>query len=115
MSRVVSQGGFLIFICLANVALSQTLAPTKPLSKEPLEKYDNPPPLSPAVATSPGLISQFGPYTSYQANVNASGNNIVGDAANEPSISVDPTNGNRMSIGWRQFDSVASLCQAGRT
>ena len=113
MSRV-SLGSFLIFICLANVASSQTLAPTKPLSKEPLEKYDNPPPLSPAVATSPGLISQFGPYTSYQVNVSASGNNIVGDAANEPSICVDPTNGNRMSIGWRQFDSVASnFRQAG--
>ena len=113
MSRV-SLGSFLIFICLANVALSQTLAPTKPLSKEPLEKYDNPPPLSPAVATSPGLISQFGPYTSYQVNVNASGNNIVGDAANEPSICVDPTNGNRMSIGWRQFDSISSnFRQAG--
>jgi len=113
MSRA-SLGSFLIFICLANVASSQTLAPTKPLSKEPLEKYDNPPPLSPAVATSPGLISQFGPYTSYQVNVSASGNNIVGDAANEPSICVDPTNGNRMSIGWRQFDSVASnFRQAG--
>jgi hypothetical protein len=113
MSRV-SLGSFLIFICLANVASSQTLAPTKPLSKEPLEKYDNPPPLSPAIATSPGLISQFGPYTSYQVNVNASGNNIVGDAANEPSICIDPTNGNRMSIGWRQFDSVASnFRQAG--
>jgi hypothetical protein len=113
MSRA-SLGGFLIFICLANVASSQTLTPTKPVSKELLEKYDNPPPLSPAVATSPGLISQFGPYTSYQVNVNASGNNIVGDAANEPSICVDPTNGNRMSIGWRQFDSVASnFRQAG--
>ena len=61
-----SQGGFLIFICLANVALSQTLAPTKPLARDG-GKYDNPPPLSPAVATSPGLISQFGPYTSYQS------------------------------------------------
>jgi hypothetical protein len=98
----------LIFICLANVASSQILAPTKPLTKEPLEKYDNPPPLAPAIATSPGLISRFGPYTSYQVNVNATGNNIVGDAANEPSICVDPTNGNRMSIGWRQFDSISS-------
>ena len=113
MSRA-SLGGFLIVICLANVATSQTLPPTKPLTKEPLEKYDNPPPLAPAIATSPGLISQFGPYTSYQVNVNASGNNIVGDAANEPSICVDPTNGNRMSIGWRQFDSIASnFRQAG--
>lgn len=104
---------FFIFISIVNVASSQTLAP-KPLPKEPLEKYDNPPPLAPAVGTSPGLISRFGPYTSYQVNVNASGNNIVGDAANEPSICVVPTNGNKMSIGWRQFDSVSSnFRQAG--
>jgi hypothetical protein len=103
------------FICISVVAVasSQTLAP-KPLPKEPLEKYDNPPPLAPAVATSPGLISQFGPYTSYQVNVNASGNNIAGDAANEPSICVVPTDANKMSIGWRQFDSVSSnFRQAG--
>ena len=37
-----------------------------------------------------------------------------GDAANEPSISVDPTNGNKMVIGWRQFDSIQSdFRQAG--
>jgi len=103
----------LVVLSVVATASSQTVAP-KPLPKEPLEKYDNPPPLIPAVATSPGLISQFGPYTSYQVNVNASGNNIVGDAANEPSICVDPTNGNKMSIGWRQFDSVSSnFRQAG--
>jgi FG-GAP-like repeat len=97
-----------VYLLLIAVASSQT-APPKPLPKEPLEKYDNPSaPLAPAVATSPALISQFGPYTSYQVNVNASGNNIVGDAANEPSICVDPNNTNRMSIGWRQFDSVTS-------
>src|SRR5919197_5568038 len=112
MSRA-GLGTFLILIGLANFASSQTL-PLKPLPKEPLEKYDNPPPLFPAVGTSPALISQFGPYTSYQVNVNANGNNIVGDAANEPSICVDPTNRNKMSIGWRQFDSVASnFRQAG--
>ena len=45
------------------------------------------------------------PYgTSYQVNVNASGQNIGGDAANEPSMCIDPTNPNRMAIGWRQFD-----------
>src|SRR5436190_324387 len=104
---------FFIFISLVAVASSQTLAP-KPLPREPLEKYDNPPPLAPATATSPGLISQFGPYISYQVNINAIGNNIVGDAANEPSICVDPTNGNKMSIGWRQFDSISSnFRQAG--
>ncbi len=54
------------------------------------------------------MISQFGVFTSYQANVDANGNNILGDAANEPSISVDPTNLNKMVIGWRQFDSIQS-------
>jgi FG-GAP-like repeat len=104
---------FVVFISLIAVASSQTLPPSS-LPKEPLEKYDNPPPLFPAVETSPGLISQFGPYTSYQVNVNANGSNIVGDAANEPSICVDPTNRNKMSIGWRQFDSVLSnFRQAG--
>ena len=104
---------FSIFFSIVATASTQTLAP-KPLPKEPLEKYENPPPLVPAVATSPGLISQFGPYTSYQVNVNVNGNNIVGDAANEPSICVDPTNRNKMSIGWRQFNSVSSnFRQAG--
>jgi hypothetical protein len=102
-----------IVVLLTAVASSQTVAP-KPLPKEPLEKYDNPPPLAPAVAISPALISQFGPYTSYQVNVDANGHNIVGDAANEPSICLDPTNGNKMSIGWRQFDNVSSnFRQAG--
>jgi elongation factor P hydroxylase len=95
------------FLSAIAIASGQSLAP-KPLPKEPLEKYDNPPALFPVVATSPGLILQFGPFTSYQVNVNANGNNIVGDAANEPSICVDTTNRNKMSIGWRQFDSVSS-------
>jgi hypothetical protein len=103
-----------ILLSLIAVASSQTLPP-KPLPKEPLEKFDNPPaPLAPVIVTSPGMVSQFSPYISYQVNVDSNGNNIVGDAANEPSICVDPTNGNKMSIGWRQFDSVASnFRQAG--
>ncbi|MEI7897154.1 MAG: T9SS type A sorting domain-containing protein [bacterium] len=49
-----------------------------------------------------------------QVNVDASGNNIPGDAANEPSIAVDPTNPAKMVIGWRQFDNVNSnFRQAG--
>ncbi|HEX3628796.1 MAG TPA: sialidase family protein, partial [Verrucomicrobiae bacterium] len=104
---------FLIFLNVVTVASSQSLAP-KPLPKEPLERYDNPPPVAPATAISSALISQFGSYTSYQVNVAPNGNNIAGDAANEPSICVDPTNRNKMSIGWRQFDSVASnFRQAG--
>lgn len=63
---------------------------------------------------SAAMISQQGSFTSYQVNVNSSGQNITGDAANEPSIVVDPTNRNKMSVGWRQFDSVGSnFRQAG--
>ena len=59
------------------------------------------------------MISQFGVFTSYQANVDPSGNNILGDAANEPSISVNPTDGNKMVIAWRQFDSITSDFREG--
>ena len=37
----------------------------------------------------------------------------LGDAANEPSICVDPTNRNKMAIGWRQFNSVSSNFRQG--
>ncbi len=53
-------------------------------------------------------------FPSIQVNVDADGNNILGDAANETTIAVDPTAPNRMSIGWRQFDSIDSnFRQAG--
>ena len=53
-------------------------------------------------------------YVSVQVNVNAGGQNIVGDAANEPSMAVDPTNRKNIVIGWRQFDTIASdFRQAG--
>src|SRR6266403_3022383 len=97
-----------ISLLLAPAVFSQTVA-RKPLPTEPLEKYDNPPAVAaPVLRISPTLVSTFGPYTSYQVNVDASGNNRVGDAANEPSICVDRNNPSRMSIGWRQFNSVAS-------
>ena len=59
------------------------------------------------------MISQFGAFISYQVNVDANGQNIVGDAANECSISVDPTNPSKMAIGWRQFNSVLSNFRQG--
>lgn len=97
-----------ISLLLLPAGFSQT-ASRKPLPTGPLEKYDNPPAVAaPVLEISPALVSQFGPYTSYQVNVDTNGNNTVGDAANEPSICVDRHNPNRMSIGWRQFNSVAS-------
>src|SRR5262245_17282517 len=105
---------FATYSLLAAAAAGQ-IVPRKPLPKEPLEKYDNPPAFAlPAVPIAPALVSRFGAYTSYQVNVDANGNNRVGDAANEPSICLDPTDENKMSVGWRQFDSVSSnFRQAG--
>lgn len=57
---------------------------------------------------SDGMRSRYSDSTSYQVNVDGSGQNIIGDAANEPSIVVDPLNPNHISIGWRQFNSVTS-------
>jgi len=64
--------------------------------------------------TSPATIIEQNGFFSIQVNVDGAGNNILGDAANEPSIAVDPTDGSRIVIGWRQFDSVTSnFRQAG--
>ncbi|MBS1705607.1 MAG: hypothetical protein JST40_07010 [Armatimonadetes bacterium] len=53
-------------------------------------------------------------FVLHQVNVSASGLNIVGDAANEPSMTVDPNNPNKLAVGWRQFDSITSdFRQAG--
>ncbi|MES1147490.1 MAG: hypothetical protein ABUL49_01940, partial [bacterium] len=61
---------------------------------------------------NPAII--FGKYKSVQVNVDSAGRDIIGDAANEPSIALDPVNKARISVGWRQFDNVASnFRQAG--
>lgn len=53
-------------------------------------------------------------YFTTQVNVDENGFDIIGDAGNETSLAVDPTNPNRIVIGWRQFDTVASnFRQAG--
>ncbi len=49
-----------------------------------------------------------GAYRSIQVNVDKKGCNIVGDAANEPSIAVSVTDPRKIVIGWRQFNSVSS-------
>ncbi len=53
-------------------------------------------------------------FSVVQVNVDLDGLNIVGDAANEPSITFDPNDPDRMAIGWRQFDDINnSFRQAG--
>jgi hypothetical protein len=101
-----------LLICLSSLnSLATASGQTRPPEgrfAEPLERYEMPPAYIYRLESSPRMISQFGSFTSFQVNVDANGNNIVGDAANEPSISVDPTDGNKMTIGWRQFDSWTS-------
>jgi hypothetical protein len=49
-----------------------------------------------------------------QVNVTSAGLNILGDAASEPAMAIDPTAPNRIVISWRQFDNVISdFRQAG--
>ena len=107
--------GFLTCLISAvalGVASGQT-PPRKPLRTEPLEKYDMPPAYIYRLEPGPRMISQYGSFTSFQVNVDVNGQNILGDAANEPSIAVDPTNGNKMAIGWRQFNTVNSNFRQG--
>lgn len=110
MSRSHQLSVICILVLGSLVAVSgQTLAPLRRLPlNEPLEKYNMPPAAPRKMETSPRMVSPFGVFTSVQVNVDAGGNNILGDAANEPSISVDPTNGNKMVIAWRQFNSIQS-------
>ncbi len=49
-----------------------------------------------------------------QVNIDALGHNIPGDAANEPSIAIDPADPRHVVVGWRQFDTISSnFRQAG--
>jgi hypothetical protein len=97
----------LILLFGIEVASGQT-GPRKILPTDHLEKQEDPPMYIFRKDASAAMVSQHGPFTSYQANVGPTGQNITGDAANEPSIAVDPTNPNKMTIGWRQFDTVFS-------
>jgi hypothetical protein len=78
-----------------------------PASTERLDQPPVPEPEAAAKLSQPVWVERNG-FVSVQVNVGSDGSNVVGDAANEPSIAVDPNAPLRMAIGWRQFDSVAS-------
>jgi len=56
--------------------------------------------------TAPGYHYRGTGFFTTQVNVAAGGANILGDAANEPSIAVNPLDPNQIVVGWRQFDDV---------
>jgi hypothetical protein len=83
----------------------------------PREFLDDPPgvPARPVPGALPSEPVRFGRSSAHQVNVSPGGANIPGDAANEPSIAVNPLAPNNMAIGWRQFDTRSSnFRQAGR-
>jgi len=77
----------------------------------PAERPDDPEMARPApvvlAPTTATVITRNG-FTSVQVNVDAAGANIPGDAANEPSLAIDPTAPDRIVVGWRQFDTILS-------
>ena len=106
----------LIIVLAAAAVAGSSDPPSRQTATSHREIPDDPPgrralPSPGAPATAPILM---GIAKTYQVNVDAGGANILLDAANEPSIAVDPGNPNRMAIGWRQFDTVSSnFRQAG--
>lgn len=63
---------------------------------------------------SPAYQRESPVFYTTQVNISNDGYNILGDAANEPSLAIDPLNPERMAIGWRQFDYIGSnFRQAG--
>ena len=80
------------------------------------EPADPPPDAKERAATffAPAATVVRGGHVSVQVNTAGAGLNIAGDAANEPSMAIDPTNPLNIVVGWRQFNSVASnFRQAG--
>lgn len=105
-----------VLTCLAICSLSTwaqgSETPQEPDQAITLERPGDPPAPASVVAKlaqhkSASRVIRNG-LVSVQVNVNDNGHNTWGDAANEPSLAVDPTAPNRMVIGWRQFDSVNS-------
>ena len=99
---------------IAAAAEAGESAPDRPLHREAL---DDPPAALRArdrlEARTPTRDVSVGFYSSVQVNIDEFGQNIVGDAANEPSITVNPTDPDNIVIGWRQFDSIASNFRQG--
>ena len=82
--------------------------PTRAHEERPRDPWMPRPSIAPAGAIERCEPWVRGPFVSVQVNVDENGCNILGDAANEPSIAIDPTDANKIVIGWRQFDSVES-------
>ena len=109
----------IVFLISPGLIFSQTYEqkkgnPPDPTAHHEIKDDDYVPVLRKDQERSPAYNYSTSSITTVQVNVDVNGQNIVGDAANETSIAVDPTNRNRMAIGWRQFNTISSnFRQAG--
>jgi hypothetical protein len=108
----------IVFLISPNLILSQTdkkkSNPPDRTAHQEIKDDDYVPDLRDSQGRSPAYKYTMSNIVTTQVNVDANGQNIVGDAANEPSIAVNRNNPNSMAIGWRQFNTVTnSFRQAG--
>jgi hypothetical protein len=102
-----------ILAAVSVMVLSAVTAAQVPVPHEKFGDYPAPD-LFPRQTGPAGDLLVASEFGSVQVNVDENGDDILGDAANEPSIAIDPTAPNRMVIGWRQFDNIQSnFRQAG--
>jgi len=108
-----------VFLISPNLILSQTEKqklgnPTDPTAHHEIKDDNYVPVLRQNQGRSPAYNYSMNNIFTVQVNVDENGQNIVGDAANEPSIAVDQTDPNRITIGWRQFNTITNnFRQAG--
>ncbi len=99
------------FLVLSVFNAQDTFAQDRPVTKAPGSSVHHEVPDQPYQSpgqrtTAPGYQFRGAGFFTAQVNVAAGGANILGDAANEPSIAVNPVNPDKIVIGWRQFDDV---------
>ena len=109
----------LSFLISPNLILSQSdkqqeRTPPDPRAHHEIMDDEYVPDLREIQERSPAYNYTMSGIITTQVNVDANGQNIVGDAANEPSIAVDRNNPDRIAIGWRQFNTISNnFRQAG--
>ena len=102
-----------VFACLLAAAALATVTSVNAQFNVPtqdvyLERPDDPyvPDSREGHPRSPAYRYSSSTIWTVQVNVDDGGNNIVDDAANEPSITFDPNDPDKMAIGWRQFNNI---------
>lgn len=109
----------LVFLISPNLIFSQADKqqkgnPPDRTAHHEIKDDDYVPDLRDSQGRSPAFNYSMSNIITSQVNVDVNGQNIVGDAANEPSIAVNRNNPNSMAIGWRQFNTVTNnFRQAG--